>query len=173
MDLHTFEKQSHHLGTPIEAGNTLGILRGNAVALVGVDVRLARTDPKDYANGVRAGMGYFDIPNLKPALRPGLYSLWTRPAKVELGRSTGRIEARNQNGGCEYEFPARFNFNSLQVPDDAQGIVRLLASPAVLLEPDNEDDEWCIGIEVECDNGATFCIGFVFDPTPGPVPDDD
>jgi hypothetical protein len=171
MDLEKLEAESRRLGAPIEPGNTLGVLRGNAVALVGVDAKLSRTDPQNYEKSIRVGTGYFDIPRLRPILRPGVYTLWTRLPKVELGLLRGQIEARKEDGDYGIQFPARYNIRSLHVPPDAQGIVRLLASPAALLEPDDGDDDWCIGIEWECDNGATFCLGFVFDPTPVPVPD--
>lgn len=170
MEFAKFEADSRAAGTPIVPGNTLGILRGNALVLVGVDPMLATTPPKAYSKGVRVGTAYFDIPRLKPEISRGLYTLWTKVPEISLGRVLGAVVAERKDG-CKYTFPARYEIRSLDVPADANGIVRLLASPAALLDPEDEDDEWCIGVEWECDNGASFCIGFTIDPTPIPEPE--
>lgn len=169
MDLATVLGSASALGVDLETGNGLLIARPGALAAVGVARSFAAVDPARYADGVTFGVGYFDVPRLRPPLREGLYALRTNIAEVRLGRQRGAVTLHGSDGTGAATLPADYRITSLTVPSSARGRVRLLLSREVLLPSpasDDDDDELCIGIEWECDNGGTICIGFVIDPTP-------
>jgi hypothetical protein len=165
---HLIEKAARQTGVEIDPANMLVVGRTGRVIALSVAREFARVAPRDYAGGVDLGVAWIEADGIRPRVAPGGYRLVSEIGTVALGRQRGYVAMIDDHGRRTARVPALYDVHALDLPSEALGRVRLLPARQFLLAPDdvNDDDEICIGIEIECDNGSEICIGFVYDPTP-------
>ncbi|MEL6556190.1 MAG: hypothetical protein AAFQ63_22445 [Cyanobacteria bacterium J06621_11] len=152
----------------IDTRDLLYISRQNKLVLLSKIEGFESIDPIDYSKGVQFGFAYISIPELQPEVPPDYYLIRTNVDTVQLGKFVGKVDLLSRDGTYVSSLTSTYTVSSLEVPDSSQGRVILRLNSKVF--PDSEapedDDDICIGIRWECDNGSEICLGFVIDPTP-------
>ena len=154
-------------GVSLDPGSVVRQIRPHVDVTAAASKDLSRIDPERYAGGVTIGAvsvrssGRMKLPQ-------GTFVVTSEPMSyVRVGQNTARAIMTGQDGQITHR-PALLTVRRLTIPPDAPGNVNVLISKTAFVDQPSQadDDEICVGIEWECDNGASFCFGFVIDPTP-------
>lgn len=163
-----FVDVSRRLGVLLDPRSVVRQVRDASDVTAGAEQSLSQIDPARYVEGTVVGTIEINAPKIKLNIPNGVFSVKTQiEAPIVIGLNRGKAVLSNANGQA-ITVAATYEVRQLRVPESAYGNVNVLFGKTAFLNQTSQadDDEICVGIEWECDNGATFCLGIVIDPTP-------